>query len=45
MNFRDKEVEDLDVKDIDNLAYLIVNKLCGKNSIKYRNGKFEYTDI
>ena len=31
--FKDEEVEKLDPKDVDQLADLIVTKLCGKSSI------------
>lgn len=49
MIFEDKEVEKLEPNDVDQLAYLIVNKLCGKSSIK-ETGKtvgkrFEMRDI
>lgn len=47
MNFIDREVETLDMRDIDQLAYLIVHKLCGKDSIRYnkKDRKFEYIDL
>lgn len=49
MIFEDKEVEELDTNDVDQLAYLIVNKLCGKSSIKDTgknvDKRFEKLDI
>lgn len=47
MNFEDKEIESLDVYDVGQLAYLLVNKLCGNDFIKFKRkeGKTELIDF